>query len=107
MTILHNRVSQVELKKRLYEENEFRITISFYQYFFIEQPALFRDELYKGLYDLKVFGRIYVASEGINAQISVPESQFENFKLFLDGYEHLKGIRLNIAVDNDGKSFGC
>jgi UPF0176 protein len=105
MTILHNRVSQAELKKRLYEENEFRITISFYQYFFIEQPALFRDELYKGLCDLKVFGRIYVASEGINAQISVPESQIENLKSFLDQYEHLKGIRLNIAVDNDGKSF--
>lgn len=105
MTILHNRVSQAELKNRLYEENEFRITISFYQYFFIEQPSLFRDELYKGLYDLKVFGRIYVASEGINAQISVHESQFENFKSFLDSYEQLKGIRLNIAVDNDGKSF--
>ena len=105
MTILHNRVSQAELKKRLYEENEFRITISFYQYFFIEQPTQFRDDLYKGLHELKVFGRIYVASEGINAQISVPESQFENLKLFLDQYEHLKGIRLNIAVDNDGKSF--
>jgi len=105
MTILHNRVSQAELKKRLYEENEFRITISFYQYFFIEQPTQFRDDLYKGLHELKVFGRIYVASEGINAQISVPESQFENLKSFLDQYEHLKGIRLNIAVDNDGKSF--
>ena len=105
MTILHNRVSQAELKKRLYEENEFRITISFYQYFFIEQPAQFRDDLYKGLHELKVFGRIYVASEGINAQISVPQSQFENLKSFLDQYEHLKGIRLNIAVDNDGKSF--
>jgi len=105
MTILHNRVSQAELKKRLYEENEFRITISFYQYFFIEQPTQFRDDLYKGLHELKVFGRIYVASEGINAQISVPESQFENLKSFLDQYKHLKGIRLNIAVDNDGKSF--
>jgi len=105
MTILHNRVSQAELKKRLYEENEFRITISFYQYFFIQQPTQFRDDLYKGLHELKVFGRIYVASEGINAQISVPESQFENLKSFLDQYEHLKGIRLNIAVDNDGKSF--
>ncbi len=52
-----------------------------------------------------MFGRIYVAHEGINAQISVPESHFESFKQFLYSYPALEGIRLNIAVDNDGKSF--
>ena len=72
MAVLHNRVSQRELKQRLQEENEPRKTISFYRYFFIENPQQFRDELYKALNTLKVFGRIYVASEGINAQISVP-----------------------------------
>lgn len=105
MAVLHNRVSQAELKKRLYQETEFRITISFYQYFFIEDPQAFRDEFYKGLYELKVFGRIYVASEGINAQISVPESNFDAFKKLLYSYPSLNGIRLNIAVDDDGKSF--
>ena len=78
MAVLHNRVSQAELKKRLYEETEHRITISFYQYFFIENPLEFRDQLYKKLNELKVFGRIYVASEGINAQISVPEYNFRS-----------------------------
>lgn len=105
MAILHNRVSQVELKKRLYEETEFRVTISFYHYFFIENPQQFRDDLYKGLNELKVFGRVYVASEGINAQISVPESNFELFKSYLYSISQLNGIRLNIAVDDDGKSF--
>ena len=105
MPVLHNRVSQKELKQRLYEEAEPRTTISFYHYFPIADPQAFRDELYKGLNDLKVFGRIYVAAEGINAQISVPQSNFEKLKELLYAIEPLNGIRLNIAVDDDGKSF--
>ncbi len=105
MAVLHNRVSQAELKKRLYEETEHRTTLSFYNYFFIDQPALFRDELYKGLNALNVFGRIYVAHEGINAQLSVPGSKFDAFREYLYSIKPLNGIRLNIALDNDGKSF--
>ncbi|MFN8248651.1 MAG: rhodanese-related sulfurtransferase [Ferruginibacter sp.] len=105
MAVLHNRVSQAELKKRLFEESFKRTTVSFYQYFFIEDPALFRDQLYKSLNALHVFGRIYVASEGINAQISVPEEHFEAFRNAIYAIPELNGIRLNIAVDNDGKSF--
>ena len=105
MALLHNRVSQKELKERLMQETEHRTTISFYQYFPIAEPALFRDELYANLATLKVFGRIYVAHEGINAQISVPQSNFEALKTYLYSIEPLNGIRLNIAVDDDGKSF--
>src|SRR5262245_9811611 len=105
MALLHNRVSQKELKERLYQETEPRTTISFYQYSEISQPAEFRDQLYKGLEQLKVFGRIYVANEGINAQISVPQSNFEAFKTYLYTIPALNGLRLNIAVDDDGKSF--
>ena len=105
MAVLHNRVSQKELKKRLYEEMEPRITLSFYKYAFIEDPKLFRDELYKSLDELKVFGRIYVAHEGINAQLSVPSSNFEGFKNYLYSISFLDGVRLNIAVEDDGRSF--
>ncbi|HOZ77616.1 MAG TPA: rhodanese-related sulfurtransferase [Ferruginibacter sp.] len=105
MAVLHNRVSQAELKQRLLEETEKRITISFYQYFPIAEPQQFRDELYKALNALHVFGRIYVAQEGINAQISVPESNLEAFKNYLWSIQPLNGLRLNIAVDDDGKSF--
>jgi len=105
MAVLHNRVSQAELKERLYQETEPRTTISFYQYFPIVEPNLFRDELYKALNELKVFGRIYVAHEGINAQISVPTANFEAFKTYLYSIPALKDLRLNIAVDDDGKSF--
>ena len=105
MAVLHNRVSQKELKQRLLEEKEPRTTISFYRYFPIEDPAVFRDQLYVQLSALSVFGRIYVAHEGINAQISVPQSKFDEFRNVLYSFPGLDGVRLNIAVDDDGKSF--
>lgn len=105
MTVLHNRISNKELKQHLFEEAEPRTTISFYRYFKIDDPKQFRDELYKALSTLKVFGRIYVAQEGINAQLSVPNNYLDDFKNYLDSISPLKGLRLNIAVDDDGKSF--
>jgi UPF0176 protein len=105
MAVLHNRISQKELKEKLYQESEARVTLSFYQYFKIEDPVSFRDELYRNLNALKVFGRIYVAHEGINAQVSVPTSEYDNFKKYIYSIPSLENVRLNIAVDNDGKSF--
>ena len=105
MSVLHNRVSNQELEQKLYEEDFPRTTISFYQYFPIQDPQAFRDELYRALNAMKVFGRIYVATEGINAQISVPSHYFDVFRDFLYSYKPLNGIRLNIAVNDNGKSF--
>src|SRR5690242_6170489 len=105
MTALHNRVSQRELKELLYQETEPRRTISFYCYFPVNDPQQFRDELYRQLHELKVFGRIYVAHEGINAQISVPQSNLEKFRQCIHAIPYLENLRLNVAVDDDGKSF--
>lgn len=105
MQVLHNRINNEELKQRMLAETEPRTTVSFYKYFRISNPQAFRDELFQQLYTLDVFGRIYVAAEGINGQISVPESKFEAFKDTLYRYPDLNGIRMNIAVDDDGKSF--
>jgi UPF0176 protein len=105
MAVLHNRISNEELKQQMLLDTESRTTISFYSYFKIQNPQEFRDNLYKHLYNLKVFGRIYIAKEGINAQLSVPENNFESFRKFLYSIESLNGVRLNIAVDDDGKSF--
>ena len=105
MSVLHNRISHEELRKKLMEETEPRTTISFYKYFNIEDPKEFRDMLYRQLNKLLVFGRIYVAKEGINAQISVPTYNLENFKIYLKSIEAFEHLRLNIAVDDDGKSF--
>jgi UPF0176 protein len=105
MAVLHNRISQKELKEQMLRETEFRKTISFYRYFPVTDPKEFRDMLYRELSKLKVFGRIYIAHEGINAQVSVPESLFEAFRNYLHSLEPLRDLRLNIAVDDDGRSF--
>ena len=102
---LYNLYTNEELKQQLYAETFTRTTISFYHYFVIENPHELRDEMYKKLFELKVFGRIYLAHEGINAQISVPSDNFQQFRDYLYTIPALKGIRLNIAIDNDGKSF--
>lgn len=105
MKKLYNQVNNDELKDRLLASDEKRVTLSFYQYHQIEDPDAFRNEFYLGLSAHGVFGRIYVAKEGINGQISVPAAQFEAFKDYLYSIPWLKNIRLNIAIDDDGKSF--
>lgn len=105
MAVLHNKVSQKELKQRLFAETEPRITIGFYEYAFIDDPKAFRDELYKNLDAIKVFGRIYIAHEGINAQLSVPQGNFDTLKNYLHSISFLNSVRLNIAVDDDGRGF--
>ncbi|RYY97421.1 MAG: rhodanese-related sulfurtransferase [Chitinophagaceae bacterium] len=105
MAVLHNRVSNEELKQRMLAETEPRTTISFYRYFPIPDLQAFRDEWYQQLTTLRVFGRIYVAAEGVNAQVSVPQSRFAALRDYLYNHEALDGIRLNVAVDDDGKSF--
>ncbi len=105
MPLLHNRVNNEELRQRMLAETEPRTTISFYQYFPIQNPLEFRNTWYKDLTALQVFGRIYVAHEGVNAQISVPNSKLEELRSYLYQHPALEGLRLNIAVDDDGKSF--
>jgi UPF0176 protein len=105
MKELRNLTSQDELKKRLENDDEARTTVSFYKYHPVENPQKFRDELFENLESLGVLGRIYVAEEGINAQISVPERNFQKFKAYLYSIDFLDGVRLNIAVEDDGKSF--
>jgi UPF0176 protein len=105
MAVLHNRVSRRELKERIQNDPTPRTTLSFYCYFRIDEPAAFRDMLYRQLNELGVLGRIYVAHEGINAQVSVPSANFDAFKACLYAIGPLNGLRLNIAVNDDGKSF--
>ena len=106
MPVLHNRVSNEMLRARMLAETEPRTTISFYKYFTIDDPQATRDALYQAFTALNVFGRVYLAREGINAQISVPESKVSAFRDVLYQFDPaLNGLRLNIALDDDGKSF--
>lgn len=102
---LWNKINKEELKAKLAAQEVNRTTLSFYKYAHIRNTQIFRDHLYLHLAELEVFGRIYLASEGINGQISVPDKNMQAFKAFMDTIDFLQGIRLNIAIDDDGQSF--
>ncbi|MBI2731220.1 MAG: rhodanese-related sulfurtransferase [Sphingobacteriales bacterium] len=105
MAQLHNRISRKELKERIQNDPTPRTTISFYNYVFIEDPVAFRNEMYKAFKELGVLGRIYIAQEGINAQMNVPTVNFESFKNYLYSLDGFKGLRLNVAVEQNNHSF--
>ncbi|WP_320816066.1 rhodanese-related sulfurtransferase [Flavobacterium sp.] len=102
---LYNTLSAEERAQLIDEAGEQRLTLSFYAYAKIEDPKKFRDELFIAWNALDALGRIYVAHEGINAQMSIPADNFEAFKETLEAYEFMQGIRLNVAVDQDDHSF--
>ena len=103
--ILHNTINGDELKEKIKECDKERTTMSFYKYANIANPQLFRDHLFYHWSFLGVLGRIYVANEGINAQLSIPTENLESFNKELSNVTFLDGVRLNYAVDDDGKSF--
>ncbi len=105
MKKLYNRISNEALKARMRSSPEARTTLSFYRYHQIEDPGRFRDWLYEQWSRLGVFGRIYVAGEGINGQVSVLDERLEDFRAHIDAISWMKGMRLNTAIDDDGKSF--
>ncbi len=86
-------------------DNTPRTTVSFYKYFKIQNPSEFRDAFYQKAQSLGVLGRVYIASEGINAQVSVPTANFESLKTFLYSISSLNQVRLNTAVADDSHSF--
>ena len=102
---LYNKLSAKEREALLEEAGDERLTLSFYQYAKIGNPHLFRNHLFVAWDKMEVLGRIYVAHEGINAQLSVPAKRFEEFKAFIDGIYFLNNVRLNIAIEHDIKSF--
>ena len=102
---LHNRVDRKVLREQLAQSEQARTTVSFYKYWNIPDVQQFRDDLFRDWQEMGVLGRTYVAAEGINAQISVPSDRFEAFRDHLYSIEWLNGLRLNVAVEDDGKSF--
>ena len=100
----HNKEDRRVLMARMEQDDVPRTTLSFYRYVHLENPALTRNQLYAAWEELGVLGRTYLASEGINAQISVPTDRFEDFKAHLDSLGWLSNLRLNVAVEQ-GKSF--
>ena len=102
---LYNTLSAKEREMLIERAGKQRLTLSFYQYAKIGNPQIFRDHLFITWDVLDVLGRIYVAQEGINGQLSLPADRFNEFKNHLDSITFLKDIRLNIAIEQDNKSF--
>ncbi|MFV8371725.1 rhodanese-related sulfurtransferase [Flavobacterium sp. LB2P74] len=102
---LYNTLSAEERAIMIDDAGKQRLTLSFYAYAQISNPTQFRNELFLAWNSLEVLGRIYVASEGINAQLSLPADNFYAFKDSIEVYDFMKGIRLNIAVEQDDHSF--
>ncbi len=102
---LYNTLSAEERARLIDEAGQERLTLSFYAYAKIEDPKKIRDDLFIAWNALDALGRIYVATEGINAQMSVPAENFEAFRDTLEVYDFMKGIRLNVAVEQDNYSF--
>lgn len=102
---LYNKLSAEERAQIIDKNSQERITLSFYKYFNLGNRSLFRDHLFIVWSRLDVLGRIYIANEGINAQLSVPKESFDSFKKSILEIVPLNNIRLNIALEHNNKSF--
>lgn len=102
---LYNKISAEERARIIDKSSQERITLSFYKYFKIGNTKLFRDHLFIKWSKLDVLGRIYIAEEGINAQLSVPKEMINDFKFTLKDILPLSSVGLNFALENYSKSF--
>jgi UPF0176 protein len=102
---LYNNLSAKERAELIEKAGKERLTISFYTYAKIVNTQIFRNHLFLAWDEFEVLGRIYVAREGINAQLSVPAENFERFKSHLDSITFLENVRINIAIEHDNFAF--
>tara|TARA_B100000900_G_scaffold215943_1_gene182883 strand:- start:1084 stop:2115 length:1032 start_codon:yes stop_codon:yes gene_type:complete len=102
---LYNNLSAEEQTELIDQAGVKRLTLSFYKYHNITNPDIFRDHVYEQWHNLNILGRIFIAHEGINAQLSIAAPKLDTFKKTLDDITFLKGIRLNIAIEQNNKSF--
>ena len=102
---LYNIYSKEDLEKKIANEPFSRFTLSYYRYFKLANPLLERQSLYEDLSCLEVLGRIYLAEEGINAQISVPAQNLKGLQTYLDSRQYYNSMALKIALDEPENSF--
>tara|TARA_Y100000294_G_scaffold177104_1_gene201433 strand:+ start:51 stop:1091 length:1041 start_codon:yes stop_codon:yes gene_type:complete len=102
--ILFNKVGRDILKKELAAEPFDRITASFYAYHPIENPQAVRDQLFITWNKLNILGRIYIATEGINAQLSAPEQNWSEFCETMNSFPFLRNVPIKKAIQ-EGNSF--
>ena len=101
---LYNIYGKKQLKDQLKNENFNRITCSFYNYHIIENLEELRDNLYNTLSNMEVLGRIYLAEEGINAQISVPEESWSDFLDLIKKYDFFENTYIKSMIHQFAKN---
>lgn len=102
---LYNTLNKEQLLARLKAEKFQRKTLSFYRYVAIDEPFEFRDMLYFRLDTLACLGRIYVAREGINAQMNLPEHKVEDLIKLLNSIPQLRDMPIKWALEDHQVSF--
>ena len=103
--LLHNKLNQVEAAKKIAEEGFERTVLSFYKYVRIKDPERIRNLLFEEWEGLNVLGRVYVAKEGINAQVSVPDFNLAMFKALVSEVPYFKGLDFKEAIEKNNYSF--
>ncbi len=104
MTELYNKKNKAQLIDELNNETFKRVTLSFYKYVKLSNLDELRNEIYENWKELNILGRIYIAEEGINAQISLPENNINKFRKHLNNFSFFKDVPFKIALDQN-KSF--
>lgn len=102
---LRNHLSKAEAFKQLIKETFSRRVISFYRYVILPDPLALRNELYAEWQGLGVLGRVYLSTEGINAQISVPEPNFGRFQELLFARRAFAGVPFKVGVEQKNDAF--
>lgn len=102
---LWNRLSKKEAQEKVAAEQFERVTVSFYKYVEIKNPQKMRDDLWPRWNELGCLGRIYLAREGVNAQMSVPQHNWETFKKELHSIPEFTNIPFKVGILQDSKSF--
>ena len=103
--LLHNKLNQVEAAKKIAEEGFERTILSFYKYVIIKNPKRLRNLLFEEWEGLNVLGRVYLAEEGVNAQISVPDFKLDAFKALVSEVPCFKGLDFKEAIEKNSYSF--
>ena len=104
MTALYNKKNKEQLIEQLNAEEFNRLTISFYKYTSLNNLSKLRDNMYSDWTKLNILGRVYIANEGINAQISLPDFNLDKFETALKKNPKLQNILIKPAVQ-EGISF--
>lgn len=116
---LSPRVSAVQQRAKAVEaDDELRLRmVSFYKFVDISKPAVVAATLVKTWGWMGIRGRVYVAQEGINAQLAVPDPLFHDFSDAMNGTwiergepvipTELTGVYLNVdcIVQKDAQPF--